>query len=137
MPESIVLCCKIFRARPGKYLSITEIFIQEIDNYNITFEEAARDLGANYFQVIRKVLIPLIKSSIIGGILVAFALSFDEFIVTFFVIGGGHNTIPMLIFSMLRRGVRPSINAVSTIVLIVSFLMISISNRFSKIKASI
>jgi ABC-type spermidine/putrescine transport system permease subunit II len=108
-----------------------------LENFDITIQDAARDLGANSIQIFTKILLPLIKSSIIGDSLIAFALSFDEFIVTFFIIGGGQNTIPMLIFSMLRRGIRPSINAVSSLVLVSSFILITVANKFSKVKVSI
>lgn len=69
--------------------------------------------------------------------LIAFALSFDEFLVTFFVVGGGENTIPMVIFSMLRRGVKPTVNAISSLILIVSFIFITIANRFTRLKVEI
>jgi spermidine/putrescine transport system permease protein len=105
-----------------------------LENFNETIEEAARDLGANSFKVFLKITLPIIKSGIIGGMLIAFALSFDEFIVTFFIIGGGQNTVPMLIFSMLRRGIKPTINAISSLVLIASFIFISIANRVTRLK---
>lgn len=106
-------------------------------NFDISIEDAARDLGASTYLIFRKITFPIIKSALIGGLLIAFALSFDEFIVTFFVIGGGQNTVPMLIFSMLRRGISPAINAISSMVLIISFIFITIANRFTKLKVTV
>lgn len=108
-----------------------------LENFDKSIEDAARDLGAGSFRIFIKIIFPIIKSSIIGGMLIAFALSFDEFIVTFFIIGGGQNTIPMVIFSMLRRGVSPTINAISSLLLIASFLLITIANKFTKLKITI
>jgi ABC-type spermidine/putrescine transport system permease subunit II len=106
-------------------------------NFDVSIDEAARDLGAGTLRIFIKILFPIIKPAIIGGMLIAFALSFDEFIVTFFIIGGGQNTIPMVIFSMLRRGVSPTINAISSLLLITSFIMITIANKFTKIKVNL
>ncbi len=108
-----------------------------LENFNPTIEDAARDLGANGITVFTKITFPIIKSGIIGGMLISFALSFDEFLVTFFVVGGGENTIPMVIFSMLRRGVKPTVNAISSLILIVSFIFITIANRFTKLKVEL
>ena len=108
-----------------------------LENFNPSIEEAAKDLGANGIGVFMKITLPVIKSGIIGGMLIAFALSFDEFLVTFFVIGGGQNTIPMVIFSMLRRGVNPTVNAISSLILIVSLIFITIANKFTKLKVEI
>jgi spermidine/putrescine transport system permease protein len=69
-------------------------------NFDWAIEEAARDLGANAFERFRYILFPLIRPSIIGAMLLVFALSFDEFVVTYFVIGP-QSTVPMIIWSML------------------------------------
>jgi spermidine/putrescine transport system permease protein len=82
-----------------------------------------RDLGANAFERFRYILFPLIRPSIIGAMLLVFALSFDEFVVTYFVIGP-QSTVPMIIWSMLKRGVSPALNSLSAIVLLVFALRV-------------
>lgn len=78
--------------------------------------ESAADLGANRWQVFRLVTLPQIWPVLIGATILAFALSFDEFIITFFVIGSG-STIPLFIWSGLRRTIDPTLNTVSTLLL--------------------
>jgi spermidine/putrescine transport system permease protein len=102
-------------------------------NFDWSIEDAARDLGANPWQRIRLVLFPLIRPSIIGAMLLVFATSFDEFVVTFFVIGN-QSTLPMIIWSMLKRGVSPTLNALSTLLLLLSFVLLFLALRVFKIK---
>jgi len=104
--------------------------------FDFALEEAARDLGATSWQAFWKVTLPLVKSSIIGAALLAFAISFDEFPVTFFTIGTQH-TLPLLIWSMLRRGISPTINAISAIVLLVSITLISLANKYGGLQIRI
>jgi spermidine/putrescine transport system permease protein len=110
------------------------IMNSRLEGFDICFEEAARDLGANSFQTFRLVTFPLIRPSIIGTLMLTFGLSFDEFLVTFFVIGRD-NTLPVVIWSMLRRGVSPLINAAATVILILSIALIVIANRLVKIRS--
>jgi spermidine/putrescine transport system permease protein len=105
-----------------------------MEGFDVSFEEAARDLGANSIQTFRLVTFPLIRPSLIGTMMLTFGLSFDEFLVTFFVIGRD-NTLPIVIWSMLRRGVSPLINAAATIILVVSIILIIVANRFVKIRS--
>lgn len=109
------------------------IMNSRLEKLDFTIEEAAMDLGANPFQVFMKVTLPLIKSSLIGSMLIAFALSFDEFVVTFFIIGA-KNTLPLLIWGMMRLGVSPVINAISAIITIISISLIFISMKVFKVK---
>ncbi len=87
--------------------------------YDATLDEAARDLGASEFGVLRFVTLPLIGPYIFACGLLAFAISFDEFILTFFV-SGTETTMPMFIWSMMRRTVTPIINAISTLTLLIT-----------------
>lgn len=87
--------------------------------FNPALEEAARDLGAGTFTVFWRIVLPLLRPAIIGGALLAFTLSFDEVVVTFFTTGTD-NTLPMMIWSMLRFGITPEINAVATFTILVS-----------------
>ncbi len=102
-------------------------------NFDWSIEDAARDLGANAWQRIRLVLFPLIRPSIIGAMLLVFAISFDEFVATYFVIGN-QSTMPMIIWSMLKRGVSPALNALSTILLAMTFTLLVIALRVFKVK---
>lgn len=87
--------------------------------FNPALEEAARDLGAGTFAVFRLIVLPLLRPAIVGGALLSFTLSFDEVVVTFFTTGTD-NTLPMMIWSMLRFGITPEINAVATFTILVS-----------------
>jgi spermidine/putrescine transport system permease protein len=102
-------------------------------NFNWSIEEAAQDLGANAFQRFRYILFPLIRPSIIGAMLLVFAISFDEFVVTFFVIGP-QSTLPMIIWSILKRGISPDLNAVSTILLVMSAALLLVALRVFKVR---
>jgi ABC-type spermidine/putrescine transport system permease subunit II len=104
-----------------------------LEGFDISVEEAARDLGANTVQTFRYVTFPIIRPSIIGVIMLTFALSFDEFLVTFFIVGR-QNTLPIVIWGMLRRGVSPTINVIATMVLVFSMTMIVIANKYAKIR---
>ncbi len=94
-------------------------------------EEAAADLGANPYQTFTRVVFPAIRSALIAGALLAFTLSFDEIIVTIFLTGS-QNTLPTEIWSRLRFGMTPEINATVTVILIVSGLLVLLSQRFQR-----
>lgn len=85
-------------------------------------EEAARDLGAGEFQVFRHVTLPLILPGVTAAAMLAFTLSLDDFVVSFFTSGPGSTTLPILIYSSVKRGVTPDINALSTLIIVVSIL---------------
>ena len=87
--------------------------------FNSALEEAARDLGASTFTVFRLIVLPLLRPAIVGGALLSFTLSLDEVVVTFFTTGTD-NTLPMMIWSMLRFGITPEINAIATCTILVS-----------------
>ena len=103
-------------------VATTEIFagLQKADRAQ---EEASLDLGANYWQTFWRVTLPNLKLPIIGSALLIFTLSMDEIAVSFFLIGRD-NTLPLEIWSRLRRGMTPEINAVSTIIFTFSLAMI-------------
>ena len=90
-------------------------------------EEAAEDLYANAWQTFKRVTLPQMMPGILGGALLAFTLSLDDFVITFFTSGAGFNTLPVRVFSMIKKGVTPKINAVSTLMLGVSLLLVTIS----------
>jgi spermidine/putrescine transport system permease protein len=90
-------------------------------------EEAAMDLGANEWQVFQRITLPLIWPGILSGGLLAFTLSLDEFVITFFTSGPGATTLPIQVWSMVKRGVTPEINALSTLILLVSIALVTVS----------
>jgi spermidine/putrescine transport system permease protein len=90
-------------------------------------EEAAQDLYANPWQTFLRITLPMMMPGIVGGALLAFTLSLDDFVITFFTSGAGFNTLPVRVFGMIKRGVTPKINAVSTLMLGISLLLVTLS----------
>lgn len=93
-------------------------------DFDRSLEEAAQDLYANEWQTFRRVTLPLIMPGIIGGALLAFTLSVDDFVITFFVSGPGATTLPVRVYSMIRIGVTPEVNAISAVMLVVSIVLL-------------
>jgi len=100
-----------------------------LHGYDRTLDEAAMDLGANPFQTFMKVTFPLILPGVIGGALIAFTLSFDDYLITSFVAGTGSTTLPIKVYSMMKFGVTPSINALSTMILFFTMVLLLASQR--------
>jgi spermidine/putrescine transport system permease protein len=94
--------------------------------------EAAADLGAGPWRTFSKVTLPLIMPGIAGGALLAFTLSIDDFVISFFTTGPGANTLPLHIYSMVKTGVTPEINAVSTLLLLASIGLVVLSLKTQK-----
>lgn len=94
-----------------------------LERFDRVLEEAAQDLGCTPWQTFWKVNFPIIAPSLIGAALIVFALSFDEFLITFFVIGP-ESTLPMLVWSMMRKSIDPSVNAISVVLMAASLLLI-------------
>jgi spermidine/putrescine transport system permease protein len=123
-------------------LSLTTIIISHVA-FNISFvaivvrarlvgfdrslEEAAQDLGANELQTFWYVTLPLLMPAILGGALLAFTLSLDDFVITFFTAGVGSTTLPLRIYSMVKLGITPEINAVSSLMLLASMTLLMLS----------
>ncbi|WP_273429814.1 ABC transporter permease [Chitinibacter tainanensis] len=91
--------------------------------------EAARDLGATPLQAFRLVTMPLIMPGIIAGALMAFTLSIDDFVITFFTAGAGASTLPLQIYSMIRIAVTPEVNAISTLLMLLTLVLIVIASK--------
>ena len=85
-------------------------------------EEAAHDLGATSWQTFLHVTLPMILPAVVAGGMLAFTLSLDDFVVSFFTTGPGSTTLPILIYSSVKRGITPDINALSTLIVLVSIL---------------
>jgi spermidine/putrescine transport system permease protein len=90
--------------------------------FDPSVEEAARDLGASTLTIFLEITLPLLAPAILAAALISFTLSFDEVVVTFFTTGTD-NTLPMMIWSMLRFGITPEINAIATLTIVVSCVM--------------
>ena len=93
--------------------------------------EAARDLGATPWRTFRRVTLPLILPGIVAGYLMAFTLSIDDFVITFFVAGVGMSTLPLQIYSMIKVAVTPEVNAVSTLLMALTLSLIALAARFA------
>ncbi|WP_160671244.1 ABC transporter permease [Clostridium sp. C8-1-8] len=92
-------------------------------------EEAAMDLGATPGYTLRKVIIPQIKPGIISGFLIAFTMSIDDFVISFFTTGSGVTNLSIEVYSMAKRGIKPEINALSTIMFLVVLTLLLIINK--------
>ena len=99
---------------------------------NTDLEEAAADLYATRWMTFRKVTLPLIMPGVAGGALLALTLSLDDVVVTSFVTGPGATTLPVYVFGLVRRGVSPLINAVSTLMLVASMVLVAASLYFQR-----
>jgi spermidine/putrescine transport system permease protein len=92
-----------------------------------TLEEAANDLGANHFQTFWRITFPILAPGIIAGALLALTLSLDDFVVTFFNSGIGTTTLPLFVYGLLKQRVSPEINAISTLMILVSVVLVGAS----------
>jgi spermidine/putrescine transport system permease protein len=140
MPEIVVgVSLLVFFVAAGLQLGIITIVIAHVA-FTISFvtivvrarlsgmdrsiEEAAQDLGANPIETFLRVTLPLILPGVMAGALLAFTLSLDDFVITFFVAGVGSSTLPLKIYSMIKFGVSPVINALSTVVLVATMVLV-------------
>ncbi|WP_409069338.1 extracellular solute-binding protein [Clostridium sp. FAM 1755] len=98
-----------------------------LDGFDSALEEAAQDLGATPWQTLTKVTLPVISPGIISGALLAFILSLDDVIISFFAAGPDSNTLPLKIFAMVKFGVTPEINALSTVMMVFTLSMVVIA----------
>jgi len=117
---SLAFVCAVVRAR--------------LKNFDWSIVEVSTDLGASTLTTITRVIIPVLMPAIVAGALLAFTLSVDEFIIAFFTAGAGRSsiTLPMQIYAMIRFGVTPEINALATIVMMVSVVALALSQRLNK-----
>ncbi len=97
-----------------------------LQGFDTALERAAADLGANPFQRLRRIVLPLIFPAILAGALFAFTLSLDEFIITYFLIGA-NNTLPIFIYTQIKFGITPEVNAVASMLLAGSLLLLALA----------
>jgi spermidine/putrescine transport system permease protein len=93
------------------------------------YEEAAMDLGADEWTTFRRVTFPTILPGVLSGALLAFTLSIDDFIITFFTNGPGSTTLPIYVYGLLRRIITPQVNALSTVWILVVFIVVFLIQR--------
>ena len=103
-----------------------------LQNFNPEMAEAARDLGATEYQVFKDIMIPHMIPGLVAGGLLAFTLSLDDFVITFFTSGPGTVTFPVKVYSMVRFSVTPEINAASTILILLTLALTFIAIRMQK-----
>jgi spermidine/putrescine transport system permease protein len=108
------------------------VVLGRLQDFDFTIVEAARDLGASSWTAARRVLLPMLAPGLAAAGLLAFTLSVDDFVITFFVAGPGATTLPIRVYSMIKHGATPLINALSTLLLVLTFTTVFVSQRFSK-----
>ncbi len=109
-----------------------------LNYFDHSIVEASIDLGASRLTTFRRITLPVIFPGVLAGALLSFTLSFDEFIIAFFTAGAGSSstTLPMRIYSMIRFGVTPEINAMATIIMLFSFTFVFLSQRINREQVS-
>lgn len=115
---------------------VTLVVQARLQGFDKSFEEAAMDLGANEWTTFRRITFPMILPGVLSGALLAFTLSLDDFVITFFTNGPGSTTLPIYVYGLLRRIITPQVNALSTIWILVVFIAVLllqlIQNRTEK-----
>ncbi len=110
------------------------ILLARLQDFDESMIEAARDLGAGWGTIVLRILIPILGPGLAAGALLAFTLSIDDFVITFLVSGPGNTTLPVKIFSMMRRSSPQVINALSVIFMLVTFTIVLISQKLIRSK---
>lgn len=108
------------------------LVLARLEEFDFSIVEAARDLGATEGQTLRKVVIPAIFPAILSGFFMSVTLSLEDFVITFFVSGPGSTTLPLYVFSMVRYGISPVINALSLIMMVATMLIAFMLRNFLK-----
>jgi spermidine/putrescine transport system permease protein len=110
------------------------IILTSFAGFDTRLEEAAQDLGATPLRTFMRITLPIVMPGVIGGALIAFTLSFDEFVLTFFVAGGGVQTLPIVIYDRIRYLLSPEINAIATVVMVFSIGLLLIGQIASAVR---
>jgi spermidine/putrescine transport system permease protein len=113
---------------PFVYLTVRA----RLADFDMSVEEAAQDLGANEWTTFWRITIPLLMPGIVSGALLAFTLSIDDFVISFFVNGKGWTTLPIYIWSSIKRGITPEINAISAVMLLFSIMLVVLSQLLQR-----
>ncbi|NLX25242.1 MAG: ABC transporter permease [Lentisphaerae bacterium] len=116
---------------------VAMVVLARLQDFDFSMMEAAYDLGANSWTATTRVLLPALAPGIAAGALLAFTLSIDDFVITFFVAGPGSNTLPVVIYSMMKHSrFMPVINALSTLLLVVTFVAVGSSQLINNKKGT-
>jgi spermidine/putrescine transport system permease protein len=118
-----ILIAHIVFCTPFAYLPIRA----RLQGMNPALKEAAADLYATPWQTFWRISLPLLRPGIFSGAMMAFIISMDDFVITYFVAGAGSTTLPIYIFSSIRMGISPKINAISSLMLVISILFVTLS----------
>ncbi|WP_344919305.1 ABC transporter permease [Streptosporangium oxazolinicum] len=116
---------------------VTAVVRTRLTGADTSLEEASRDLGATPFTTFLRVTLPQLAPGIVAGALLAFTLSVDEFVIAFFTAAPTTPTLPIVIYSMVRFGVTPEINALATLLLLVSFTAVIVTQRMTRLTESL
>jgi spermidine/putrescine transport system permease protein len=120
----------IFLAHVSFCLPLTTLVIlARMQRLDRTLEEAAMDLGADEWTTLWRVTLPLLRPGIVAAALLAFPWSFNDFVITFFVAGVGSSTLPLRVYSMIRLGVSPMVNALGTLLVVVPLVVVVVGMR--------
>ena len=115
---------------------VTAIVLARMANLDPSLEEASRDLGAGPMRTFMRVTLPQLAPGIVAGALLAFTLSIDEFVIAFFTTAPTQPTLPIVIYSMVRFGVTPEVNALATLLLLVSIITVIAAQRLTRLTGS-
>ena len=108
---------------------VTLVVQARLQGFDKSFEEAAMDLGADEWTTFRRVTFPMILPGVLSGALLAFTLSLDDFVITFFTNGPGSTTLPIYVYGLLRRIITPQVNALSTVWIAIVFIAVLLLQR--------
>lgn len=111
---------------------VTVVVRARLEGMDRSLEEAAMILGADEWTAFWRVTVPQLWPGILSGALLAFTMSFDDFVITSLVSGPGSSTLPIVVYGMVRKNIEPSINAISTLVLVGTTLLIYLSDRLTR-----
>ena len=112
---------------------VTMVVRARLASFNREEEEAAKDLGASEWQAFRDVMLPHMKPGLIAGALLAFTLSLDDFVITFFTSGPNTITFPVKVYSMVRFSVTPEVNAISTLLILLTIILTTIALKLQSV----
>lgn len=126
--QNVIILGHVIYALPFATLVMTS----GLQDFDKSMEEAAMDLGGDELTIMREVTLPLLAPSIIAAALFSFTLSFDEFLIAFFVGGFGDTTLPVAIWSQVRQGISPVIYSISVVVLVISISLAGLATRLER-----
>ena len=113
---------------------VVVVVLARLAGMDSNLEEAAMILGADELTTFRRITVPILWPGIVSGAMLAFTMSFDDYVITSFVTGTGASTLPIVVYTMVRKNIEPSINAISTVVLVVTTVLVVAAERLSRDK---